>query len=433
MVIRSLLLALVISVLAANAEAAPENGSASALKLDRVVILMRHGVRPPTKSAAALAPFADRPWPDDRAWGAAPGELTPHGAEAIRRLAAGIARFYAGQGLAASPTELASTLALWADGADERTRATAAAFAEGINPKAPPAYGADAAGQSDPLFDPAAVAGCPADPAAALAAVSASGPVVTASALAGLARLQAILAPQGCAGGPGACFSGPSTLSADPSGGVKLSGPLGTGASLAENILLEYENALPADQVGWGRATVADLPALMAVHNRASDLTRATPYLAVRRGGPLARLIAGLLTDADPAPAPTDGKRLVVLVGHDTNLSNLAGAFGLSWSLPDQPDPTAPGTALAFERWRNPVTGAEEVRVRVFYQTPDQTRGLSGALNPPVDVRPALCGPSERACSPKRLADAVDHAIPAGCRLEAGAVMPIAPYGRSEP
>ena len=52
------LLAAALTLMAAAAEAAP-------LHLVRVVIVTRHGVRPPTQSNDELAKFADKPWPND--------------------------------------------------------------------------------------------------------------------------------------------------------------------------------------------------------------------------------------------------------------------------------------------------------------------------------------------------------------------------------
>ena len=392
-------------------------GAAPAPRLERVFIVMRHGVRPPTKSAAAMASLADQPWPDDAAWRAAPGDLTPHGAAAIRLEAKALRGIYAGQGLIPAAGDLNDAVAIWADGGDERTRETAKAFAEGFGP-APPAYAFAPAGLVDPLFDGLGQPGCALDPAKALAAVAARGPVSTPKVLAGLVRLQQIVAPGACAGGAGQCLSGPSGLA---QGGreVKLTGPVAVGATLAETLLLEYENDLPPAQLGWGRLSAADLATVMAVHDRDADLTRATPYIAVRRAGPLAReILAVLSAEAAPAGAWAIDRKLIVFVGHDTNLSNLAGAFGLTWSLPGQPDATAPGVALAFERWRDPATNEVSVRVRLFYQTPDQVRNLSADLAGPVSVTPTDCPADGGACSLARLAEAVNARLPADCFIE---------------
>jgi hypothetical protein len=43
------------------------------------------------------------------------------------------------------------------------------------------------------------------------------------------------------------------------------------------------------------------------------------------------------------------GTAVLIVSGHDTNLSNLSGMLGLSWRLPGyQPDDPPPGGALTF-------------------------------------------------------------------------------------
>jgi 4-phytase/acid phosphatase len=49
------------------------------------------------------------------------------------------------------------------------------------------------------------------------------------------------------------------------------------------------------------------------------------------------------------APLATAKTRTVLLVGHDTNLANLAGVFDLDWHDARQPDDYPPGGALVFD------------------------------------------------------------------------------------
>jgi hypothetical protein len=47
------------------------------------------------------------------------------------------------------------------------------------------------------------------------------------------------------------------------------------------------------------------------------------------------------------------GTAVLIVSGHDTNLSNLSGMLGLSWRLPAyQTDDTPPGRALIFSLWQ---------------------------------------------------------------------------------
>ncbi|MCH3755969.1 hypothetical protein LZC13_10130, partial [Campylobacter coli] len=76
---------MLMAALVAAPVAAQDAPVPAGLTVDRVVLLMRHGVRPPTKAPPMPAGTADRPGP---AGPVAPGYLTPHGRTAIARVAA---------------------------------------------------------------------------------------------------------------------------------------------------------------------------------------------------------------------------------------------------------------------------------------------------------------------------------------------------------
>jgi 4-phytase/acid phosphatase len=68
------------------------------------------------------------------------------------------------------------------------------------------------------------------------------------------------------------------------------------------------------------------------------------------------------------------GARVVFLVGHDTNLSNVAALLDADWLVNGyQRDDAATGGALVFELWPR---GGHEDEVHVYYtvQTPAQMR-----------------------------------------------------------
>jgi 4-phytase/acid phosphatase len=66
---------------------------------------------------------------------------------------------------------------------------------------------------------------------------------------------------------------------------------------------------------------------------------------------------------------------VVVLVGHDTNLANMAGMLNLNWIIDGRRDDTPPGGALVFELWQD---GAD-YQVRTYYtsQTLEQMREVT--------------------------------------------------------
>jgi 4-phytase/acid phosphatase len=80
--------------------------------------------------------------------------------------------------------------------------------------------------------------------------------------------------------------------------------------------------------------------------------------------------------------------RLLILVGHDTNLTNISGAFGLSWLIDGRRDDTPPGGALVFELWQNGATSKYSVRLFYTAQTLDQMRNVTPLTleNPPERV-----------------------------------------------
>jgi 4-phytase/acid phosphatase len=346
--------------------------------LERVVMVQRHGVRSPTQDSETLRRLTDRPWP---AWPVAPGELTAHGAEGVRLMGAGLAAVLKAERLLpAKACPAPGSVVIVADGHDQRTRASGAALAETLAPGCGLRPLSGAPGVVDPLFDGSGLS--PPNPEtarAAMAAEAGAAGVDTPETRKALDVLQAVTAPRGCQGEGGVCLSGPSRVTASASGG-KIQGPLADGAILAEIFLLEYAQGFPLADVAWGASAEADfLPSIMAAHARAARLTRQTPYLAARHGAPLAKaILAALDAEGSPARAPN----FTIFVGHDTNLSNMAGLFGLDWSLPGEPDPTAPSVTLAFELWRNPASGERRVRPVVYYQTLQALRSLAPGPGP---------------------------------------------------
>jgi 4-phytase / acid phosphatase len=85
-----------------------------------------------------------------------------------------------------------------------------------------------------------------------------------------------------------------------------------------------------------------------------------TPYIARIQGSNLlSHILHSMEQVIDSAPIPGSvgrtGDRVLLLVGHDTNISNLAGMLGISWLLEGyQRNDTPPGGALVFELWQQP-------------------------------------------------------------------------------
>ena len=109
--------------------------------------------------------------------------------------------------------------------------------------------------------------------------------------------------------------------------------------------------------LGWGRLDAGKLMEVMRLHAAYADLARQTPYVARVQGSNLLSHILRSMEQAAKGSAVTgslgeSGDRVLVIVGHDTNISNIAGMLGIDWLLDGyQPDDTPPGSALVFELW----------------------------------------------------------------------------------
>jgi 4-phytase/acid phosphatase len=395
---------------------------AATLKLERVVLVQRHGVRPPTSSNAVLAKYSAEAWPD---WPVPPGELTPHGGATVELMGKSLHRTYRAAGLLPARGCPGAALTVWADGSDQRTRASGQITADALAPGCDVKAGYAPPDPRDPIFGGSSEVACAQDPAAGRAAIlDIAGPAGLdneASRLA-LLRLQAILAPDACKGGKGLCLSGDNTV-IDSAYGPRGQGPMYIGASLAEDLLLEYAEGMPASEVGWGRAGTAEaIAAIMPVHERMFGFIRHNAYLGGRMGAPMAHVVLQAMTGATrpptgEAPFGPDTK-VVVLSGHDTNIALMGAVFGLDWTLPGQPDVTSPAETLAFELWRDPASGKGYVKAVVYYETLDQLRNLTPADAQHVDLSFANCADSQDGgCSVDELSRKVEALIPAGCGL----------------
>src|SRR5947207_8146895 len=137
-------------------------------RLQFVVILTRHGVRPPISSPDQINIYSAEPWPS---WGVKPGELTAHGAKLIKQLGAYDRAYLAAAGLLQpSGCTEASHLRIRAD-VDQRTRETGRVWAEGALPGCHITVETVASGQ-DPLFHSQAAGVAKPDRELALASIT---------------------------------------------------------------------------------------------------------------------------------------------------------------------------------------------------------------------------------------------------------------------
>jgi 4-phytase/acid phosphatase len=344
---RALLLPLLLLPATAQAQQIPQDWH-----LDRVVVVMRHGIRPPTK-AEPLPDTPHQPWP---AWDVGWGELTHHGEQAVALLGSFDRQTYGA--LLGAGCPVAGAVHAVAD-TDQRTMRTAEVYVASLLPGCGVKVEHLAPGANDPRFSPSFAGAPSAPPAVDLAALDRQiAPLMQ--------RLDAVVA----------CGSATCALSARPTqvtmakGRPKLSGALAIGGSLSETLALEYAEGKPLSDVGWGRADRATITDLLALHPGEYRLT-ARPLPIARAGSRvlLGAVFAALQADKGPA--------FSLFLGHDTNIALIGGALGLHWHTAQfAPDDPPPGGALIFERWRNGA-GAYRLQLRFRAQTLDEMRNLA--------------------------------------------------------
>ncbi|ELM3721806.1 AppA family phytase/histidine-type acid phosphatase [Edwardsiella piscicida] len=351
--------------------------------LERVVIVSRHGVRAPTKMPALIREVTPDTWP---VWPVPLGDITPRGESLVTLLGAYYRQQLSREGLLpAQGCPPAGWVYAWTD-VDQRTRKTGEAFLQGLAPRCAIAiHHRPDVSQRDPLFHPVKAGSCRLDKAQARRAIEAQAGMPLAdlnrrygAALAQMDETLRFASSPYCQrhSGEGACTLAqamPTRLHIDAHGALALRGAVGLSATLAEMFLLQQAQGMA--QPAWGRITTpAQWRALLHLHNLQFDLLSRTDYIARHRGTPLMYTVLQALNGQTPSlPGLTAQNRLLLLVGHDTNLANLSGMLQTPWSLPEQPDNTPPGGELRFERWRDSADRVW-VRVSVVYQSLAQQR-----------------------------------------------------------
>jgi 4-phytase/acid phosphatase len=346
-------------------------------RLEKVVILSRHGVRAAMSSPERLEETSARPWPR---FSVPPGHLTARGEVLASLMGAYFREHYAAEGLLARND--CKEVYYWAN-VTQRTIATAKAVSRTLSPGCTVAVGTVGEGRVDPMFEPvkAGVVVADADLARAAVAGRAGGDLVawSASHRDAIERLDALLMQ--CPVGP--CPPSPGKrriLDAKPDfvegeDLASLSGPEAFASGVTESLLMAWADGQDFAGQGWRGLDEEVLTRVFALHQAEFDLRLRTPYVAKTLGGHLARrILATLETEgSDTAIGPADA-RIVFVAGHDGTLAVLGGLLRLEWALPGyQPNQIEPGGALVFERWLR-ADGVRVIRARFTGQSLRQLR-----------------------------------------------------------
>ncbi|TWB39048.1 histidine-type phosphatase [Nitrospirillum pindoramense] len=386
-----------------DATTGPHAGNGQPLRLERVVMLVRHGVRAPLDTEAAPG-LAQGEW---AAWPVAPSLLTPHGAAAATLMGAYQRQWLAANGLLPAqgcPAE--GQVAIWTNSA-ERTIRTGEAMAKGLAPDCALDIGHKPPGTLDPLFDPFEAGAATVDAKAAVAAMEPEmGDVRNASTYL-VPAITLTARGLGCDRATPACDLVQMRTTITPSAdnrGVDLRGPVAQTAGAAQIFILQYLEGLPASQVAWGRLGDGQglrdaLAQISRLHGLQFDVFARNAYMAPRKAVALAPRMVQALTGTGQPP-------VTLLVGHDDNIAAISGLLGVHFQVQGYGEDDPPvGGGLRLELWRD-AAGQALVRVAYVAQTPDQVRSLAplSLATPPWSAVLTLPGCAEL-CPVKTVTD----------------------------
>lgn len=372
---RALLLCLA-AFLFANAGLPPVAESADGDKLLKIVALSRHGVRAPTQEKKILDSWTQKPWPK---WPVRRGELTERGAELVREMWSNLHKRFNTLNLV--PENICpkpGTVYVRAD-VDERTKATARAILQGLARDCDLGFAVLLDAKVDPLFHPVKAGLYQFNPIEGVTDVLAMTQGGLTAVQDRLSSSMTILSE--ILGAPDAvlcrrfamipnCGIGdlPNAISISPNGeDIRLVGALSIASSAAEIFLLEYAQ-WPEQKAGWGQVSDKVLEEVLPIHSTVFDVVNRAPMVAWAKGSSLLTEMANALAGKHDDPRCNEAK-LVVFVGHDTNIANLGALLGVDWQAGGYPENgIPPASALMLELWER--NGALEVLVRFYAQSP---------------------------------------------------------------
>jgi 4-phytase/acid phosphatase len=386
---RGAVVLIVAALIATPADTRPAEG----LIVERAVLVMRHGIRAPLPGEIPGGTRTGAPWPR---WSVADSKITAHGARALALVAQADRRLLADGGLLdATGCPATGTVRIRSNSSD-RTIASGEAYARGFAPSCSLAIEHLPLGEADPLFEPLRARATRFDARAAIASITRETGSAAALAHRHRAALAALDDVLGCRPrGDGCVPSAPAAVTPDAAGHeIALSGPIRATSGIAQVLLLQYVEGMPASAVGWGRADAATITRLGALHAALFAVFTRPPYMAAHQAAALGRRMLATLTR-------DDGPRLEVLMGHDTNVTALAAALRIDLKAPSYAtNDVPPGGAVLLERVRDRRTGQRYIRL--FYRT--QSLDDLRMLEPKVDVAPMRIAGCAELCPTQRFA-----------------------------
>lgn len=359
--------------------------AAEDLTVEKAVILIRHGIRPPSSSERKLfEPITSEAWPK---WTSPDGALTEHGNDATRRIGEYYRQRYAAL-LGVTGCDHEKDVFAWANSGSSRTVDTAAAFLSGAFPNCGIKVDHKDGEDVDPMFWSFGVGKTPLEPDRTKAAIlEAMGGSIEAARKQYSEAFKAADEVIPCChvsiceitGLESQCSFSDLPWYLKEGGDPKfyqIMGGAEMGQVISEQIRMAYTEGMPLDQIGWGKiASAQDVRKILELHRIRYKLFEETPYVAAKGGSQFLKQILLSLTDGSSAQTSLDheGKfpqaKLTLLSGHDTNIANVGALIGVRWQPQDYPEnDTGPLGALVFDRLSDSKTGKEFLKLS--YITP---------------------------------------------------------------
>lgn len=349
--------------------------------LDKVVVLMRHGVRP-QNDTAKLDKATGKKWPQ---WLVPDGNLSGHGYAGIVDQSRYMFENWKSDGLAlSSPCPKKNEAFIWASPI-ERTVATAQALTDGMFPGCGITPSHLPLQKKDPLFQSVEMGLAQPDPKKVDNEVMEAMDGSAEKAAQKYADDVEWLRQTVCGTGVTDCqfLDEKWGLKKTKSGKYKLTGTVSSASSISETIRLQYSEGLPLQEVAFGHVKNAgDVLKLMSLHAAKYDLLDNTMEIARTGGNILMHEITESLlanrTSGGEQKYPELGAPLVIFVGHDTNISQIKTILDFHWKLASYPaDDIPPGGMLIFKRYKNNKTGRLAVQLSFAARTLDEWRFLT--------------------------------------------------------
>lgn len=340
-----------------------------ALVLDRAVLVMRHGIRAPLAEEVPPGTRTAAPWPR---WPVAESRITPHGARALQIVAAADRAHLARLGLLAEGGCPAAGAVRIRTNSSDRTIASGEEYASGFAPGCGLAIEHRPVGVADPVFEPLRARATRFDGKAAVEDIKRNTGGMAALVECHHTELRLLDRVLGCAPEPGGCVPAgrPNAAASGDGHDLILSGPIRATSGIAQVLLLQYVEGMPANMVGWGRADAKVLRRLGRLHAALFAVFTRPPVMAAHQAAILGREVLNALK-ATARPG------VEIFMGHDTNVTALAAALDIDLKAPGYAtNDVPPGGALLLERLHDTRSGAAYVRVSYRTQTPDTLRAL---------------------------------------------------------